>query len=273
MLPETDSHKHLDLILSKSCTWANHIQEIASKAWVRLNLMRTLKFRVSRKSIEQIYVSFIRPLLEYCDVVWDNCSAENKKQLELIHIEAARIITGATRLCSIKKLFSELGWESLQSHRNEQKLTIFFKILNGFTPNYLVDLVPLLIQETTRYNLRNANDIQTIHTNSNPFYNSLFPATIPAWNNLSDETKETTFIASFKFRLTRNISKPQNNYNTGSRKGQTLHSRMRIECSSLNSHLFRKNIVASVELLKARITSSSTALGIGPQEQDTYPIT
>ena len=63
MLPETDSHKHLGLISSKPCMWSNYIQEIASKAWVRLNLMRTLKLRVSRKSLEQIYVSFIRPLL------------------------------------------------------------------------------------------------------------------------------------------------------------------------------------------------------------------
>ena len=44
MLPETDSHKHLGLILSKSCTWSNHIREIASRSWVRWNLMRTLKF-------------------------------------------------------------------------------------------------------------------------------------------------------------------------------------------------------------------------------------
>ena len=122
VLPETDSHKHLGLILSKSCTWSNHIQEIASKAWVRLNLMRTLKLRVSRKSFEQLYISFIRPLLEYCDVVWDNCSAENKKQLESIHTEAARNITGAISLCSIEKLFSELGWEFLQSHRKKHKL-------------------------------------------------------------------------------------------------------------------------------------------------------
>ena len=93
MLPETDSHKHLGLIVSKSCTWSNHIQEIASKVWLRLNLMQTLKFRVSRNSLEQIYVSFIRPLLEYCDLVWDNCSAENKKQLESFYIEAARNIT------------------------------------------------------------------------------------------------------------------------------------------------------------------------------------
>ena len=188
VLPETDSYKHLGLILSKSCTWSNHIQEIASKAWVRLNLIRTLKLRVSRKSFEQLCVSFIRPLLEYCDVVWDNCSAENKKQLESIHIEAARIITGATRLCSIEKLFSELGWEFLQSHRKKHKLIIFFKIMNEFTPNYLAeftpnylaDIVPPLIQETTRYNLQNSNDIRTIHTNSNLFYNPFFSAAIRA---------------------------------------------------------------------------------------------
>ena len=135
-----------------------------------MNLMRTLKFRVSRKILEQIYVTFIRPLLEYCDTVWENCSAENKKQLESIHIEAARIITGTTRFCSIEKLFSELNWESLQSRRNKHKLAIFFKILNGFTPSYLADLVPPLIQETSRYNLRNSHDIQTIHANSNLFY-------------------------------------------------------------------------------------------------------
>ena len=131
--------------------------------------MRILKFRVSRKSLEQTYVGFIRPLFEYCHAVWDNCSAENKKQLESIQIEATRIITGAIRLCSIEKLFSELGWESLQSRRNKHKVTFFFKSLNGFTPNYFADLVPPLIQETTRYNLRNSNDSQTIHTNSNLF--------------------------------------------------------------------------------------------------------
>ena len=43
----------------------------------------------------------MRPLLEYSDAVWDNCSIATKKQLDAIHIEAARIISGATKLCSI----------------------------------------------------------------------------------------------------------------------------------------------------------------------------
>ena len=44
--------------------------------------------------IERMYLSFSRPLKEYSDAVWDNCSSESKKQLDLIHHEAARIMTG-----------------------------------------------------------------------------------------------------------------------------------------------------------------------------------
>ena len=109
LINETQSHKHLGVTFSSTCLWTDHIENICEKAWVRLKLMRALKFRISRKSLEQMYVSFIRPLLEYCDSVWDNSSSEMKKKLDAIHIEAARTITGATKLCSIDKLLSELG--------------------------------------------------------------------------------------------------------------------------------------------------------------------
>ena len=122
VLTETDTHKHLGLTLSNTCTWSNHFQTITTKAWTRLNLLRALQFRVSRKSLEQMYIPFVRPLLEYCDSVWDNASVDSKKQLDAVHIEAARIITGATKLCSIEKLQSYsltiLGWESLHNRQH-----------------------------------------------------------------------------------------------------------------------------------------------------------
>ena len=116
-----------------------------------------------------MYISFIFPLLEYCDSVWDNASTESKKKLDAIHIEAGRIISGATKLCSVEKLFVELGWDSLQNRRNKHKLVIFYKIMHGLSPNYLRDLVPPLVQETSNYNLSNANNIQTFATNTNLF--------------------------------------------------------------------------------------------------------
>ena len=240
---ETQSHKHLGVTFSSTCLWTDHIENICEKAWVRLNLMRALKFRISRKSLEQMYISFIRPLLEYCDSVWDNSSTETKKKLETIHIEAARTITGATKLCSIDKLLVELGWETLQSRRDKHKLVIFYKIMNGLTPDYLRDLVPPQVHETSNYNLRNSDSIRTIQANSNLFYNSFLPSTIRAWNSLPNDIKSSSSVAAFKYRLNTNLSKPPRYYNCGSRIGQILHTRLRLECSSLNSHLYRKNII------------------------------
>ena len=159
------------------------------------------------------------------------------------NIEAARIITGATKLCSIEKLLSDLGWKSLQNRRNKHKLVIFYKIINGLAPNYFLDLVPPIIQETTNYNLQNADDIQTLHARTNLYYNSLSPSTIRAWNSLPEDTKQSPSISSFKFRLNRDMNKPPKYYNTCTRMGQILHTRIRLECSSLNAHLYRKKIV------------------------------
>ena len=86
-----------------------------------------------------------------------------------------------------------------------------------------------MIRETTRYNLRNSNDIQTMHANTNLYYNSFFPSTIRAWNNHSDDIKQATSVESFKFRLNRDITKPPKYYNVGGRIGQILHARIRME--------------------------------------------
>ena len=242
LINKTQSHKHLGVTVFSTCLWTYHIENICEKAWVRLNLMGALKFRISRTSLEQMYVSFIRPLLEYFDSVWVNSSPEIKKKLDAIHIEAARTSTGATKLCSIDKLLSELGWETLQSRRDKHKLVIFYKIMNGLTPDYLRDLVPPLVQEASNYNLRNSDHIQTFHANTNLFYNSFLSSTIRAWNSLPNDVKSASSVAAFKYRLNMNISKPPRYFNCGTRMGQILHAQLRLDCCSLNAHLYPKKI-------------------------------
>ena len=79
--------------------------------------MRKLKFQLDRKSLETIYIVFIRPLLEYGDVIWDNCTQYEKRELDKIQNEAARIVTGATKLVSLNTLYSETRWETLEQRR------------------------------------------------------------------------------------------------------------------------------------------------------------
>ena len=81
-----DVHKHLGLYFSKDCSWSKQIEYISEKAWARVNMMRKFKFDLDRKSLDIIYTSFIRPLLEYGSGVWDKYTLQEKQKLEKIHI-------------------------------------------------------------------------------------------------------------------------------------------------------------------------------------------
>ena len=134
--------------------------------------MRKLKFKLDRRSLQTIYFSFIRPLLEYADVVWDNCNQYEVNDLEKIQNEAARIVSGATRLVSINSLSLETGWESLSSQRKKHKLQLFFKMQNNLAPDYLSSLVPPTVGSTSAYPLRNSSNLHTLHAKTQLYFNS-----------------------------------------------------------------------------------------------------
>ena len=168
-----------------------------------------------------------------------------KKLLDDVHVEAARIVTGATKLCSIERLFMELGLESLQTKRNKHKLTTFYKIMHGLVPAYLSDLIPPIVGQSNNYALRNADHNQGFRSNSNLFSDSFFPSTIKAWNSLPNEAREMTSVSAFKNYLNRNKLQSQYYFHAGSRLGQILHARLQMQCSALHADLYRKSIVES----------------------------
>ena len=61
-------------------------------------------------------------MVEYADVVWDNCTQYEINAVEKIQIEAARIVTGTSKLVSLEKLYSETCWETLEQRRQKHKL-------------------------------------------------------------------------------------------------------------------------------------------------------
>ena len=89
-----------------------------------------------------MYFLFIRLFMEYGDIIFDNCPEYYKDKLEKINKEAARIITGATKLVSLNQLYMESGLERLESRRHKHKLIEFYKIKNFITPEYLRSILP-----------------------------------------------------------------------------------------------------------------------------------
>ena len=245
-IQEVDTHKHLGITFANDGTWHKHIEDITKKAWNRINVLRSLKFTLDRQSLETIYTSFIRPTLEYSDVVWDNITQADEEELEKIQIEAARIITGATRLVSIHNLYKESSLEPLKSRRRQHKLVHLFKMLNSPSiPSYLSNLIPESVGIVARYGLRNSDHIRNVSVNTNLFASSFLPSTISEWNRLPSSTRSSGSVTTFKHALNSNKKSVPNVFYDGNRESSIQHARLRMHCSSLNEHLFSKNIIES----------------------------
>ena len=232
-IKEVSAHKHLGIFFSNDCSWHTHIDYIKEKAWKPINVMRKLKFVLDWKALETIYLSFVRPILEYGNTIWDNCTQYEKRGLDKIQHEAARIVSGATALVSLQSLYADICWESLQDRRTKHKLNLFFKMQNDLVPGYLATLVPPSVSEISRYNLRNANDFTSIHCRTQQYYSTFIPSAVREWNNLSEEAKQIGSLISFKTFLNCDKKKVPKYYVTGKRKLQILHTRLRTNCSSL----------------------------------------
>ena len=102
-LRDVELHKHLGVIFSNDCKWTKHIDKLIEKSSKQINVhvLRKLKFKLKRNYLENIYLTFIRPILEYASEVWLNCGQFNSNRLEKMQIEAAGIVDGFPCYASI----------------------------------------------------------------------------------------------------------------------------------------------------------------------------
>ena len=139
---------------------------------------------LERKSLQTTYFTFDRPILKYADIIWDNCTQYEKDELDKIQLEAAKIVSGTTKLVSSASLYMELRWESLSSRRRKHKLVMFHKMINGLCPDYSAEIIPERVSQISSYKLRNSDDYLTIRTSSQFYCNSFLPSVVGEWNGM-----------------------------------------------------------------------------------------
>ena len=179
---QTPYQKHLGMFLDDKLNFGEHLKYIANKVNKSIGLLRKLQNLLPRRSLVTIYKSFIRPHIDYGDVIFDQ--AYNKsfhEKLENFQYNASLAITGAIRGTSKEKLYQELGLESLQHRSWFRKLCTFHKIFKNRSPRYFYELLPI---KATPHNTRSSINLPLFHIRHNFFKNPFFPSEVIEWNNL-----------------------------------------------------------------------------------------
>lgn len=237
-------HVHLGVTLMSNLSWKSHILKIYQKAQNKLNLLKGLKFVLSRHTLQTLYKSIVRSNMEFADVVWDGCSLGDAELLENVQFEAARLITGAMKGTHRESLLLETGLHRLSSRRKMHKLTVFYKMINGIAPRYLSAICPRSVGTTSSYSLRNSNNLVLPWVRTEKSRNSFLFSSVKLWNSLEISVRECQSVFAFKSALLKVVfSVPPVNklVYLGDRYTSILHTRLRLRHCGLNFYLFNIN--------------------------------
>ena len=94
-----------------------------------IGLVRRLSANLPRNALRTIYKSFIRPHLDYGDILYDKPSNDSfQYKMEKVQYRACLAITGGIRGTSRERLYDELGLHSLVKRSCCNKLVFFIKL-------------------------------------------------------------------------------------------------------------------------------------------------
>ena len=139
-------HKHLGTILNSRFNFHSQTREAIIKARKGIGIIRFLSKYVSRDVLDQIYKIYVRPHLDYGDIIYHKYDPEFKldftKKLESTQYSAALAVSGARRGKNTDKLYEELGREILYYKSWCRRLCHFYNLRNDQRPLYLFSEIP-----------------------------------------------------------------------------------------------------------------------------------
>ena len=251
-----DETKHLGMVLDKKLTFDSHICEKIAKANQAIGIMKQLYTYVPRNTLETIYKLYARPHLDYGDVVYHIPDINSKtfdsendnvhplmSRIESVQYEAACVVSGAWRGTSRKKLYDDLGWESLHHRRNFKRLCIFYDVFKTNFPKYLSNVIDSCKPKNSLRQIEK-EILSNIPCRTLKFSHSFFPSTIKYWNALEHDLKHTNSLASFKNLLLKNIRPPKKHYyGIQDKEGTRFLTLLRMGLSPLKKLKFQHSFI------------------------------
>ena len=162
--------KLLGVTISNALTWNKNVENIVAKAGKRVYMLYQLKRAgIGQHDLVTIYVSVIRPVIEYACPVWHtNLNKHLTESIETVQKKALTCIYPGNEYADILCLTNL----PCQKERRDSLCTKYFKKIMEATHrlNYL-----LPCQRCNKYDVRRFNEYPLPEIRTNRYRNSLIP--------------------------------------------------------------------------------------------------
>ncbi|KAJ3640527.1 hypothetical protein Zmor_003820 [Zophobas morio] len=191
-----DSQNDLGVIITSDLSWSNQVAYVARRANSASYMLFNAFRHPSRDTFLKLFKSYIRPILEYANVVWSPILQRDKELLEKVQRRATKKVLGY-RTQNYQTRLRCLNLTSLEQRRKRGDLILVYKIFHNPNMCHLKTLFELNTNQLRGhvYKLKK----QSFRTIVRRFF---FPNRVfDEWNNLDSEIVNVTSVNMFKNKL------------------------------------------------------------------------
>ena len=182
----------LGVILNKNLKSSEHVEKLSRRAHGRASLI--IKCFESRNIVSLVtaFNVYVRPILEYCLVVWNPCLIKDINAIEGVQRRFTKRLPGMRELPYHQRLV-RLGLESLELRRLRIDLVYLYKIVFGLVK---LDLCNFFVPRFNNNLIGHCYKLNLPSCNSNTRANFFSYRIINAWNALpASDTNFSSLIA------------------------------------------------------------------------------
>ena len=177
-----------------------HVSTVCKSANFHLRNLGKIRHLIDNDTCKLLVNSLITSRLDYCNSLLCGTSNCIIDKLQKTQNRAARLITRTKKYDHITPVLKTLHWLPVKQRIEYKTLLICYKALNGLAPDYIVNL--LNVHTPSRCLRSSSSTILKRSILKSKFSERAFSVCAPVlWNALSDKTKSSRTVDSFKANL------------------------------------------------------------------------
>ena len=129
---ETSYANNLGITIDDKLTWNSHTDKVTKRANQTTAFLCRNPPTCTKEVKARCYKSLVRPQLENAATIWGPHIKVNATKVEAVQRRAARFcFNDCRRTSNVTSMLQELGWEDLQTRRQQNKAIMMNKIVNN----------------------------------------------------------------------------------------------------------------------------------------------
>ena len=125
--------KYLGVVFDKQISRNSHVKYILSRDGKRLGMLGHIRGNLTSHCADFIYTAYIRPIMDYCDTVWNCCGVATGTSLERLQRRATKTVF---KIGDRDEALEYLKWPSLVTRRENDVNKLVKRCIKGQCPQF-----------------------------------------------------------------------------------------------------------------------------------------